>query len=169
MKKLTVGFSRPKNSAFPIFSWAIRAYEGTPFSHVYVRWQTSVGPSICYHAAHATLHFLSDSQFEKQITTVDSFEFEVTDEQYSRLLKYCLETCGNDYALVGVLAIPFIDLFGLKKNPFGGGPLEQYCAELVYRILGVMTGAQLTYDADRVKLKEVYNFVKEKHALGGQL
>lgn len=168
MKKLTIGFSKPKK-IFPVFSWAIRAYEQVPFSHVYVRWQTSVGPSICYHAAHSTLHFLSDTQFEKQITTVEQFDFVVTDEQYGRLLKYCLETCGNDYALVGVIAIPLVDLFGLKKNPFGGGPLEQYCAELVYRILGVMTGTELTYDADRVKLKEVYNFVKEKHRAGDQL
>jgi hypothetical protein len=169
MKKLTIGFSIPKNNLFPLFSWAIRAYEGTPFSHVYVRWQTSVGPSICYHAAHATLHFLSDTQFNKQITTVDSFEFEVSDEQFGKLLKYCLETCGNDYALVGVLAIPLVDFFKLNKNPIGGGPLAQYCAELVYRIVGEMTGEKLTYDADRVKLKQVYDFVKEKHLVGVKL
>jgi len=168
MRKLTVGFSKPKRK-FPIFSWAIRAYEHTEFSHVYVRWQTSVGPSICYHAAHATLHFLSDTCFEKQINTVDSFEFNVSDEKYNKLLKYCLETCGNDYSLVGVLAIPIIDFFGLKKNPFGGGPLEQYCAELVYRILGEMTGDALTYDADRVKLNEVYEYVKNKHLVSQDL
>ncbi len=154
---------------FPLFSWAIRAYEGTPFSHVFVRWQTSVGPSICYHAAHATLHFLSDTQFNKQIQVVEQFEFEVSDEAYGKLLKYCLETCGNDYALVGVFGVLFSDIFKLKKNPFEEGPLEQYCAELVYRILGEMSGAQLTLDADRVKLKEVYNFVKEKFIAGAGL
>lgn len=165
MRKLTIGFSKPKTK-FPIFSWAIRAYERTVFSHVYVRWQTSVGPSICYHAAHTSLHFLSDTQFNKKICTVESFEFEVTEVQFSKLLKYCLETAGNDYALTGVFAIPLVDLFKLKTNPFGSGPLEQYCAELVYRIVREMTGTELTYDADRVKLKQVYNFVKEKHAAG---
>lgn len=166
MRKITIGFSKPKNKIFPIFSWAIRAYEHTPFSHVFVRWQTSVGPSICYHAAHTTLHFLSDTCFEKQIKVVESFEFEVTDEQYNKLLKYCLETCGNNYALVGVFGVLYCDLFKVKKNPFGEGPLEQYCAELVYRVIGEMTGAQLTLDADRVKLKQVYEFVKSKFELG---
>lgn len=169
MRKMTIGFSVPKCSPFPIFSWAIRAYEGTPFSHVYARWQTSVGPSICYHAAHSTLHFLSDTQFEKKIKVVESFEFTITEEQYGKLMKYCLETCGNDYALVGVLAIPLIDLFGLKKNPFGSGPLEQYCAELVCRILGEMTGEQLAYDADRVKLNQIYEYVRNKHLISQDL
>ena len=129
-------------------------------------WQTSVGPSICYHAAHTTLHFLSDICFEKQIKTIESFDFEISDEQYLKLLKYCLETCGSDYALMGVLVIPLMDLFKLTKNPFDDGPLEQYCAELVYRVLGEIGSQKLEGDADRIKLKEVYDLVKAKSIAG---
>lgn len=166
MRKLTIGFSKPKNKIFPIFSWLIRLYEGTPYSHVWVRWQTSVGPSVCYHAAHTTLHFLSDRCFERAITVVESFDFEVSDEAFNRMLKYSLETCGNDYALAGVLIVPILEFFKIKKNPFDVGDKDQYCAELVCRILGQIEGQDLTFDPDRVKLKEIYNFVKQKFVDG---
>lgn len=169
MRKLTIGFSKPKDKLLPVFSWAIRLYERVPYSHVYIRWQTNVGPSICYHAAHTSLHFLSDRMFQKSVDTVESFEFNITDEQYTRLLKYCLETCGNQYALWEVFGIALADLFKLSKNPAGSGGDQQYCAELVLRSIGEMNQEKLTYDADRVKLKQVYQFVKEKHAAGATI
>lgn len=165
MKHITIGFSKP-NKFLPLFSWAIRAYEGIPYSHVFIRWQTSVGPSICYHAAHTSLHFLSDRMFEKTVIPVEQFEFDVTDEQYTRLLKYCLETCGNNYALLGVFGIAVADIFKLSKNPFSSGEDSQYCAELVLRSIGEMNQEKLTYDADIIKLKQVYQFVKSKHESG---
>jgi hypothetical protein len=169
MRKLEIGFSKPKNNPLPIFSWLIRLYERVPYSHVYIRWETNVGPHICYHAAHTSLHFLSDNQFAREVATVESFEFDITPEQYNRLLKYCLETCGQKYALWEVLMIPLVDLFKLSKNPFSRGSTEQYCAELVLRSIGEMSQEKLTYDADRVKLRQVYQFVKEKHTAGATL
>jgi hypothetical protein len=166
MRKLTIGFSKPKGKFLPIFSWLIRWYEGIPYSHVYIRWQTSVGPSICYHAAHTSLHFLSDKQFDQDIHTVEKFDFDISDEQYMRLLKYCLETCGNSYALFEVFGVAIADIFKLSKNPVSRGEKEQYCAELVLRSIGEMNQEKLTYDADIIKLKQVYQFVKSKHESG---
>lgn len=169
MRKLTIGFSKPKGKLLPFFSWAIRWYEKIPYSHVYIRWQTNVGPSICYHAAHTSLHFLSDSMFEKNVDPIETFEFNITDEQYERLLKYCLETCGSSYALLEVFGLLFMDLLKLNRNPAGTGKDKQYCAELVFRTIGEMNQENLTFDADRVKLKQVYQFVKDKHSAGAVL
>lgn len=167
MKKLRVGFSKPKGKCFPIFSWAIRAYERTPYSHVYIRWQTKWGTWLCYHAASTMLHFLGESSFARHITVVEEFEFDVTDEQFDRLMQFCTKYVGSDYAINEVLKIPLWDL-GVS-SPSTDDPWKQYCAELVLRAFGEMEGKSLTQNADRVKLKEIYNFVKLKYENGAKV
>lgn len=172
MKKLRIGFSKPKDKLLPIFSWAIRLYEGTPYSHVYIRWQTKWNTWLCYHAASLMIHFLGESSFARHITVVEEFEFEVTDEQFDRLMQFCTKYVGEDYALMDVLMIPFWDRLsksGKVVPSLANGASKQYCAELVMRALGEMGGKELTQNVDRVKLKQVYNFVKEKYKNGAKV
>lgn len=164
MKTITIGFSKPKNKLFPIFSWLIRLYERTPYSHCYLRWETSYGPKICYHAAHTSLHFLSQRQFDKEIKVVEEFTITIPESRYGRVVKYCLETCGQSYGLREVFGIAISEGLGIKWNILKTGEKEQFCAELVYRVLGLITDDKLTKDADMVKLSYVYNLVKEKAA-----
>ena len=165
MKKIKIGFSKPKGKWFPIFSWLIRLYEKTPYSHVYVRWGTRVGFGICYHAASHFVHFLSDLIFLKKVYVIEEFEFEIDDQHFDQVLMFCLENCGREYGLLEVLGIPIMDLLKLEKNPFGEGEGKQYCAQLVARVLTVM-GDETGFIADRVRLKEVYDFVKKLSSEG---
>lgn len=169
MRKLTIGFSKPKNHILPIFSWVIQAYEGLPFSHAFVRWETSVGPGICYHAAKSNIHFLSDRIFFYNIKVVEEFTFEVSDETFNRVMKFCLENCGSSYGILEVFGIPLMDIFKLKKNPFSSGATSQYCAELVLRVLQNIGSENLTFNPDQVKLKQLYTYIKEKHQAGTTL
>ena len=162
MRKLKIGFSKPKNKLFPIFSWLIRWYEKTPYSHCYLQWETSYGPKICYHAAHTSLHFLSERQFEKEITVVEEYEFTIPESRYEKVMIYCLKTCGLQYGLFEVFGIALSEKLGLKWNIFKTGDREQFCAELVYRVLGLISDDKLTTDPDMVKLSYVHGLVKEK-------
>lgn len=167
MKKLRIGFSKPKDKWLPIFSWAIRLYERTPYSHVYIRWQTKWNTWLCYHAASVMIHFLGESSFAKHLTIVEEFEFEITDAQFDRLMSFCTKYVGEDYALFEVLMIPMWDFLskrGQTVPTLANSTNKQYCAELVMRALAEMDGENLTFDADRVKLKQVYQFVKDKYA-----
>lgn len=167
MKKLRIGFSKPKDKWLPIFSWAIRLYERTPYSHVYIRWQTKWNTWLCYHAASVMIHFLGESSFVKHLTIVEEFEFEITDAQFDRLMSFCTKYVGEDYALFEVLMIPvwdFLSKRGQTVPTLANSTNKQYCAELVMRALAEMDGENLTFDADRVKLKQVYQFVKDKYA-----
>jgi len=164
MRKLRIGFSKPKDKLFPIFSWAIRLYERTPYSHVYIRWETKWNTWLCYHAASLMIHFLGESSFARHITIVEEFEFEVSDERFDKLMAFCTKYVGEDYALKDVFMIPLNDL-GVEYSTDGAN--KQYCAELVMRALGELGGKELTQNVDRVKLKYVYDFVKEKHENGG--
>jgi hypothetical protein len=137
---------------------------------VYIRWQTKWDTWLCYHAASLIVHFLGESSFNKHITVVEEFEFNVTDEQFDRLMQFCTKYVGVDYALVEVLMIPFWDYLSKKEQvvpTLANSVNKQYCAELVLRALADMSQEKLTYDADRVKLKQVYEFVKSKHESGG--
>lgn len=162
MRKITFGFSKPKNKIFPIFSWLIRWYEKTPYSHVYLRWETSYGPKICYHAAHTTLHFLSELQFDKEIITVEDFELEVSEEAYKQVMLYCLKTCGREYGLWEVFGVALSEKLGLNFNLFKTGDREQFCAELAYRVLGIISDEKLTVDPDMVKLQYVHSLIKAR-------
>lgn len=88
----------------------------------------------------------------------------MTDAQFDLLMEFCTKYVGEEYALKDVLMIPLGDL-GIKYSTDGDS--KQYCAELVMRALGEMGGKELTQNVDRVKLKYVYDFVKEKHEKGG--
>lgn len=158
MRKLRIGFSKPKNKLFPVFSWAIRLYEKTPFSHVYIRWETKWGTWLCYHAANLNIHFLGESSFAREIEIVDEFEGEITEEQFDLLMQFCTKYVGEGYALKEVITIPLHDL-GFKVGTDGSS--KQYCAELVARAFGKMGYKELTPNLDRVKLIHVYNFVKQ--------
>lgn len=166
MKKLRIGFSKPKDKLLPVFSWAIRLYEGTPYSHVYIRWQTKWNTWLCYHAASLMIHFLGESSFARHLTIVEEFEFEVSEEKFDKLMAFCTKYVGEEYALKDVLMIPLNDL-GVKYATDGAN--KQYCAELVMRALGEMDVKELTQNVDRVKLKYVYNFVKEKYKNGAEV
>lgn len=161
MKKIIIGFSKPRNNFFPVFSWLIRLYERTSYSHVYIRWETKWGTSLCYHAASVMLHFLGELAFKKKIHVIEEFQFEITDDQFDRLMLFCTTTSGYDYAVKEVFMIPLWDL-GLIKQ-YRDDPTRQYCAELVIRALGEIDGVNsISERPDRIKLKEVYELVKKR-------
>ena len=167
MRTIRIGFSKPRGKVFPLFSWAIRLYERTAFSHVYVRWQTKYGFPLCYQASSTMINFMGPSAFDKHLAVVEEFSFDVPDDKWEEFMKFCLESVGKDYAIKGVFGVLIADFFRLKKNPFDRGENRQYCAELVTRLLSHL-GMDLNVDADRVKLKQVHEFVRKLAAQRGQ-
>lgn len=167
MRTIRIGFSKPKGKWFPIFSWAIRVYERTPFSHVYIRWETKYGPSLCYQASGQAINFMGPYAFDRHLTVVEEFEFEIPDESWEPLMSFCMENVGKEYDLLGVLGIPFVGLLKLSRNPFSNDENRQYCAELVTRIFQHL-GMGLNMDANRVKLRQVHEFVRQLAAQRGK-
>ena len=50
--ELFIGFSKPKNHPCPVYSYAIRAFENTPYSHVYIRWYSKYANTwVCFEAS----------------------------------------------------------------------------------------------------------------------
>ena len=159
MRKIFIGFSKPKNKLFPIFSWAIRAFEQTKFSHVYVRHQTKYGIEIVYQASGTQVNFENGDVFLNKAEVVREFEFEISDEAFDRYMFFALKNVGKPYSVLQVFGIALFSLFDLKKNPFSNGSKYYVCSELVSEILYEI--GRFRYDRnvfDKLTPKSLFEF-----------
>jgi len=158
---IKIGFSRPK-AWFKPGSWLIRLSEGTKYSHVYLSWTTSVGVDIVYQASHTMVNFMSKVNFDKQALVIEEYETEISNEAYSRLLKYCLTNAGTDYGNNQILGIAIQRIFGLKKNPFSDGRDTQVCSELVGYVIKDYLHQDTALDLDSIGPRDI-NTICQAH------
>lgn len=161
--KIYIGFSKPKNKKFPIFSWLIRLFERTPYSHVYIRWHSrGAGVDVCYEAAGTQLRFMGPEPFKSNIQPLHEYELEISKELYPKLLTYCMTNAGMDYGLKQAFGIALVKLFKLKKNPFADGRKSQVCSELVGNILQEVFQLNIGIDMDIAGPKDIDKYLKSK-------
>lgn len=161
MRKVTIGFSRPKGKLFPIFSWLIRLFEGTPYSHVYLRWKTSPGPEVVYEAAGSKVRYINSKFFDKQAETLDEFTFCLTSLQYRQLVGFCMTNVGADYGVLQVFGIALVKMLGLKKNPFADGRNSQICSEAVAYFLQDVLKKEIDFRPEIAGPKEIHRYLNK--------
>lgn len=138
--EIKIGFTKPR-AWFSPFSWAIRLAYGTPYSHVYVEWESpALGCRLIYEAAGTMVHFTSPVIFEQKDIVLKKYSIQISDETRKKLMRNCIMKCGVPYAIkeaLGMGIVQFLKLFGikLKKNPLGSGASKTKCSELVYDVL----------------------------------
>jgi hypothetical protein len=161
MVKITVGFSRPRNMTLPVFSWAIRAFEGTKYSHVFLRWESKSGPEVVYEASGSRVRFMNGKYFDEIAETIDTFDFLISSDDYRRLIRFVMTNVGVRYGVKQVLGIALKRIFGLKKNPFADGKESQVCSETVAYFLKDVLGYKLGFDPDTAGPREIYDFLSK--------
>lgn len=164
MRKLYVGFSRPKSGFVP-FSQAIRAVLGTTYSHVYVKFKSdSFNRVLIYQASHLAVNFVGEDRFNDSAVTVAEFELDVSDETFKQTIQFAIDKAGVPYGMsqiFGILYVKALGLFGVKaKNPFPNGSGNYICSELVAQILKEIIGLKIEKDLDLIDPKEVYELLK---------
>jgi hypothetical protein len=112
------------------------------------------------------INFMGPAAFDKHLAVIEEFEFDIPEEKWDDFMAFCLSNVGKDYAVLGVVGVLISDLLNLSRNPFDKGDSRQYCAELVVRLLS-QVGIGLNVDADRVKLRQVHDFVRQLAAQRG--
>ena len=162
MRYITVGFSRPKNKILPIFSWLIRLFEWSPFSHVYIKTQTRLTDQrLIYQASGVQVNFMGEKYFRERAEIYEEFMFEISDEAYRMYLRWAIENAGAPYGFKAVLGIALMRLFSLKRNPFADGQCSQFCSELALRALHDFLGVDVTpQHFETAGPMEVYNICK---------
>jgi hypothetical protein len=135
---IIIGFSTNKHS---ILSRIICKIEGTPYSHVYVRFYSeSIGRWLVYHAALNSVHFDNHPSFLSKNHVIEEFELKTQYDCKVEALQLCVDRVGTPYGkaqLVGMGLVRLVkSVFNVKiSNPWTGG---QVCSELVARILNVL-------------------------------
>ena len=154
--KLTIGFSKPKHKSFPLFSWSIRLFEGTPYSHVYLKWYSEhLQMHLVYHAAGTSMHFLGPDRADHELNTVREYTLDVSPETKRLIVAYCVSKAGTPYGLRTVLGIALKRIFGTSKNVFADGDKTQFCSEFIARILSNFFHVELPKPPDSMGLLDL--------------
>ncbi len=119
VRKLVVGFSK-STKVLPVFSWAIRLWEKTEYSHCYTQFENRRHPELplIYQASHDMMNFMSRSVFLTQNAVIEEFTIEISDEAYDRLMYKAIQLVGKPYGVKQIAGIVLSQLLGLDKNPF---------------------------------------------------
>lgn len=139
MKHIYVGFSSPRGWFQP-FSWLIRKWQATQYSHVFVIFPAGsfdglIETSLICEAAKGSVRNVAGPFFFPHVQVHRLFKIELDDAPLRDSFRVAASFMGANYSFTENLGIVFASIFGLKKNPFGQGAVEFKCSELVYYIL----------------------------------
>jgi hypothetical protein len=159
MKTITIGFSKSKKR-FAIGSWAIRAFQGTKYSHVYIKFKSdSLQRVLIYEAVGAGLRFIGTKVWESHAEEVVSFSIDIDQENYLTLMRYCVDNAGTEYGFTQNIGIAICELLRLKNNPFKKG---KNCSEVVGEMLK-LEGFSFVKETNLLTPKDIYEVLDGKN------
>ena len=132
MKTITFGFSKSKKR-FAIGSVLIRWYMCAPYSHVYMKFRSdSLERTLIYEAVGAGVRFIGAERWAEHAEEVDSVTIQISDENYVKLMQWCVDNSGIDYGFGQNFGIILANICKLKTNPLKNG---KNCSEAIGEIL----------------------------------
>ena len=128
--RLIIGASRKTLLGSELIQWWI----GTNYSHVYARWHLNAqNTDIVYQASHGMVHFCSLDRFTRENVVVKEFTLELTDEQFKKFSKKCIELAGEKYSFLELFQVIISDM-SCGKIQFGD-QAGYICSELMCELL----------------------------------
>lgn len=161
MKTLTVGFSKPK-SKYAIGGSLIRWYQGTEYSHCYIKFEVISGPTLISQASKGMLNYMSPAAFDLHNVIVKEFQIQVPDEAFTKIKIMSMEKAGLPYSMIQLVGIVIADLFKLKKNPLDRNTDTFVCSEWVGQVLETI-GADIEKDLSLLSPKDIYQYLEKTH------
>jgi hypothetical protein len=157
MRKVVIGFSKPK-SKFPVGSWLIRLYQGTSFSHTYLKFYSrSLDRLLVYESVGKVgVRFIGNKRWETHAIEVESFTITLKTLNNVKLMQECVDNEGEDYGFCQNIGVVIADILNLQKNPFKKG---KNCSELISEILQD-EGYTLPKEPNLMTPKDVYDLLK---------
>lgn len=152
MRKIVIGFSKPKGFFKP-FSWMIRIFNRTPYSHVYCSHVSEkYKQSLIYQASGVQVNFMSLQQFIKHSHIVAEFEFEVSEEAFNNYMSWAIQESGAPYSTVKLFEI-------LTRRDLVSDDSQWVCSTLVAKICkDYLSHEDESLSMDYATPKEIYEF-----------
>lgn len=158
MKTITIGFSKSKKK-LAFGSYAIRMFQGTEYSHVYIKFKSdSLQRTLIYEAVGGGLRFIGTKVWESHAEEVASFSIDISQENYIILMQYCVDNAGTEYGFTQNIGVAICELLNLKKNPFKDG---KNCSEVVGEILK-LEGFVFGKETNLLTPKDIYKVLDGK-------
>lgn len=137
MRKIKVVFTRP--ASFSFISLIFRLFEGTTYSHAALCLISTDLVNLVAHSNRHNVHVNTEKYFNKIYTTLESLEFEISDEKYDYLVAEISKYEGAIYGYLNIFGI-FISrvakFFGIRmRNIFSDKSKTFFCSEFVYQML----------------------------------
>lgn len=153
---LIVGFSKSKG--FKPFSWLIRLFEGTKYSHNYLKISNNYFLDFdIYQASKNMVNHVVEKHFLEENAVVAEFSIPVDLEQKKAILNYARHKLGRPYSTLTIAGI-FLSKFGIHINSLFKGEQSYICSELVARALkdSGLLPTDIYLDIDKATPKQMY-------------
>lgn len=158
MEQITIGFSKSKKF-LPIGSWLIRAYMGTPYSHVYLKFYSeSLNRTLIYEAIGSGVRFVSPKVWDEHATEVKSYTIQMEKCNKVKLMQFCVDNAGIEYGFWQNVGVPMSGILKLKKNPFHTG---LNCSEVIGDILK-LEGYDISKDGNLLTPLDIDKILESK-------
>jgi hypothetical protein len=161
MTQLIIGFSKPK-SKWAFGAKSIMWFEGTPYSHVYLKWHsTKYDRDLFYEAKGNGVNFTSPIHFKEAVQIVEEYSLEISDEANIKVMQYAIDNARAKYGywqLLGIVLVKVGRKLGLTfKNPLTSGTI---CSELAGIILEHCLDLEVPDDLEMAGPKDINDFIK---------
>lgn len=165
MRRIIVGFSRPKK--WKPFAQLIMAVDGTNYDHVYIKLHSDTYQrDIIYQASGLQVNFMSTSVFTSENIVVKEFYVDVSDENYVKMMQFCIDNAGKPYSVKEILGFGWIKLakvFGKTvSNPFKIDGNEWVCSILADYILENFADKDIPGDYEDADPPVIFNALDGK-------
>lgn len=163
--KIIIGFSRPRYSKFNLFSrffsFLIRLFERSEFSHVYIKWYSNkLNRYLIYHASATGVNFIGQEIFNQKSIVIHEFEIESDEDTLNKTKQFAIDNCGKSYGflnLIGIGIVRIFYIFGINfKNFLSDSDKTFICSELVAKILKENFNFDIKKSLELIGPKEIY-------------
>lgn len=164
MRILRIGFSKSK-SKWALFSWAIRKYQGTSYSHVFLEipHKRLFGVDTVFHSnGDSGVSYYAKPIFEDKNEVTDMYEWQIPDHLYTEIRALTHQKLGHRYAFlqnIGVLLVDIARELGCKmRNPWKKG---YNCSEItLFALKKQFPQLESFYDLNTIKPIDIQNIVE---------
>lgn len=154
---IIIGFSKPKK--FNFFSKLIQFFERTPYSHVYIKINSSLDIDIIYQAGIHGVNFVGTDLFNLKSEVVYEYKISIDNDKKNDLLRFLIKNSGKPYSISQIIGLSLYNLFGIKL--FKNNDKKFICSELAAVILNFIGLDINLQNTDYISPKDIYNFISK--------
>lgn len=159
MTTIYLALTSPKGNFKP-FSWLIRWYQRTPYSHVatvFSKQYLEADNDMIFEAAAGSVRIINDRFFYPHVKIHRLYCIDIEQRAVDMAYRRAMHYMGSDYSVLENLGLAFGKTFGLKTNPLGYGDIRHKCSETAFYILQALgfDFSQNAMNPDLIDVKDI--------------